>query len=319
MNSLTNSIVRFSRTLPKSALLRNSNLEKQCFHVAKANYTNISYLKYVASNMAMGGLMAYTQISNQIKGKKPRPQKELPKDTVILYQFPRASNTPSLSPYAVKLETWLRAAGIDYQNKFGMQRGSKGLIPFIKLNDETVDDSQRCIEYLSDIYEKDLNAHLTEEQRKIAHLIVKLTDDSMLWAMAMSRFKHNPNGMRDNDFPRLAFWNFQYRVTTAARYARYGNLSEEELFNGARKDLSALEVLLDGKKYFFSNEKPCDADFAVFGFTCQLLFNDSYFMNKFMKAECPNLVKHNQTIKETYWPDWNTQIRKPKKALPETN
>ena len=41
--------------------------------------------------------------------------KEYPKDTVILFQFPRAHHTPSLSPFALKLETWIRAAGIQYQ------------------------------------------------------------------------------------------------------------------------------------------------------------------------------------------------------------
>jgi hypothetical protein len=46
--------------------------------------------------------------------KKP-VVKEQPKDTVILYQFPRAMYTPSLSPFALKLETWCRAADVKYQ------------------------------------------------------------------------------------------------------------------------------------------------------------------------------------------------------------
>lgn len=146
-----------------------------------ANYNSQAFFKYVASISAMGAMQTYTKISHWISGKKPRALKEQPKDTVILYQFPRAYNTPSLSPFAIKLETWLRAAGIKYQNQFGMQRGGKGLIPFIKLNESFVDDSQRCIEYLSQIYDKDLNDHLTKEQRAISHLVIKLTDDSMLW------------------------------------------------------------------------------------------------------------------------------------------
>ena len=39
----------------------------------------------------------------------------VPKDTVSLYQFPRAMYSPSLSPFALKLETWCRATGIKYQ------------------------------------------------------------------------------------------------------------------------------------------------------------------------------------------------------------
>jgi hypothetical protein len=40
---------------------------------------------------------------------------ERPKDTVVIYQFPRAYNSPSLSPFALKLETFCRAAKINYQ------------------------------------------------------------------------------------------------------------------------------------------------------------------------------------------------------------
>jgi hypothetical protein len=38
-----------------------------------------------------------------------------PDDVVILHQFPRGLNAPSPSPFALKLETWLRMADIKYQ------------------------------------------------------------------------------------------------------------------------------------------------------------------------------------------------------------
>lgn len=47
--------------------------------------------------------------------RKKIVQKELPKDTVIIYQFPRNYLVPSLSPFSLKLETWCRASGIKYQ------------------------------------------------------------------------------------------------------------------------------------------------------------------------------------------------------------
>jgi hypothetical protein len=34
---------------------------------------------------------------------------------VYLYQFPRTYYVPSLSPFSVKLETWMRMANIDYE------------------------------------------------------------------------------------------------------------------------------------------------------------------------------------------------------------
>ena len=40
---------------------------------------------------------------------------EAPANTVVLYQLPRGPFTPSLTPFAVKLETYLRLAKIPYQ------------------------------------------------------------------------------------------------------------------------------------------------------------------------------------------------------------
>ena len=34
---------------------------------------------------------------------------------IVLHQFPRTKNLPSFSPFALKLETWLRMANLQYK------------------------------------------------------------------------------------------------------------------------------------------------------------------------------------------------------------
>ena len=50
------------------------------------------------------------------KPAKPTIHKvDFEKDVVYLYQFSRTANIPSPSPFCLKVETWLRMAGIKYE------------------------------------------------------------------------------------------------------------------------------------------------------------------------------------------------------------
>jgi len=58
------------------------------------------------------------------KEKEPAPPKvvvhktNFETDIVYLYQFSRTPLLPSMSPYCLKVETWLRLAGIKYEVSF---------------------------------------------------------------------------------------------------------------------------------------------------------------------------------------------------------
>ncbi len=70
-------------------------------------------------------------------------------------QFPRPGSGPktvvglSLTPFAAKLETWLRAAGAKYVNDFEYPMSPEtGKCPWITLNGEDISDSQVIVETL---------------------------------------------------------------------------------------------------------------------------------------------------------------------------
>lgn len=60
--------------------------------------------------------------------EEPKPKLQVhklnfEKDVVYLYQFSRTALLPSLSPYCLKVETWLRLAGLKYEVSAGIRAG----------------------------------------------------------------------------------------------------------------------------------------------------------------------------------------------------
>jgi hypothetical protein len=72
------------------------------------------HVKILAKIGAIGGGL-FLLIQSYRKYERSKRRRNYPKDTVILHQFPRGFKCPSASPFALKLETWLRMAEIPYQ------------------------------------------------------------------------------------------------------------------------------------------------------------------------------------------------------------
>ena len=82
---------------------------------------------------------------------------EVGKDVVILHQFPRPVTSLSLSPYPVKLETFLRLAKIEYVCDYEYpQHPGTQKSPWITVNGQDVADSQLSMEFLAKKLGKDM-------------------------------------------------------------------------------------------------------------------------------------------------------------------
>lgn len=55
------------------------------------------------------------QPTENAAAKRAVKKKNWERDVVYLYQFPRAGCVPNISPFCLKLETWLRVADIKYE------------------------------------------------------------------------------------------------------------------------------------------------------------------------------------------------------------
>ncbi|CAK1555011.1 unnamed protein product [Leptosia nina] len=246
------------------------------------------------------------------------------RDVVYLYQFSRTPLLPSTSPYCLKVETWLRLAGIKYENvdhkaKF---RSKKGQLPFIELNGEEIADSTFIIKQLTEKFNKDLDAALTPERRVVTHAMVSMIENHLSWVMLWWRAKYpdsvikgyqvNLQNALNTRLPN-AILNFCYKLTSGrkgmkkAKAHGIGVHSQEEIIEFGKNDLRVLSDLLSDKPFFFGDE-PTLLDVVAFANLAQLHFIDKdvpHLLRDAMNDSFPNLVGLVSRIKERAYPDWD--------------
>ena len=98
-------------------------------------------------------------------------------DQVYLAQFPPSPHVRSISPFSLKLETWLRLTGISYQNIYTRKFSKPGhTIPYIEINGEQVADSSKVIETVKKHFLVDPDAGLTATEMAIGHAVTSMVE-----------------------------------------------------------------------------------------------------------------------------------------------
>merc|ERR1712066_1215737 len=218
------------------------------------------------------------------KAKKPLSHvKDFEDEMVYLFQYTRSPVIPSISPFCLKLESWLKLHGIKYQNvdhkcKF---RSKKGMLPFIELNGEEIADSNIVIETLS----KDVDNILKGYKLNLQSAIGSKAPASLL--------------------------NFYFKYTFCRKGLKkvrsngMGVHTAEEIENFGKKDLLTLSEMLGEKEFFFGSE-PAMLDLVVFSQVGQLVMVDSEHacpLRDYLEADCKNLVGLVNRMKDRCWSD----------------
>ncbi|XP_067666040.1 failed axon connections homolog [Haliotis asinina] len=240
-------------------------------------------------------------------GKK-KAKKDYPRDTVIFHQIGRGPYAPSMTPFAVKLETYLRMARISYLNVHGRQRSSKGKFPWIEYNGQEVADSSLCIEFLNKKMGVDLNRNLSPADKGVAQAMQAMVEDHLYWFLILFRWQYdNDKSLMLNAFKigKFMLWMMQRHYKKHAWSQGLGRHTEEEATDMFKKDLQSLSDFIGTKKFLMGDE-PCETDCAVFGHLSQVYwqFMGTGYVN-ILKDKYPNLAGYCERMKETFWPDWD--------------
>uniref|UniRef100_A0A915E5F1 Peptidase S1 domain-containing protein n=1 Tax=Ditylenchus dipsaci TaxID=166011 RepID=A0A915E5F1_9BILA len=100
---------------------------------------------------------------------------------INLIQVPRTKIIVSVSPYAIKLETWLRINNLNYvnvSNEFS-KASSKEQIPFIEVNGRQFADTNIIIDKLKDMYNLTIDQNLNSIEKAKARAIIVLIEESL--------------------------------------------------------------------------------------------------------------------------------------------
>ncbi|XP_002731577.1 failed axon connections homolog [Saccoglossus kowalevskii] len=263
---------------------------------------------------AIAGGVATTALAVLVVNRILRkPKIVYPRDIVILHLTGRSRFAPSLSPFPLKLETYLRFAKIPYKSVFSMKMSPKGKTPWIEYNGEILSDSSFIIEFLNKEFKVDLNTHLSPSDRAVARAFQKMTEENLYWTLVYSRWVAD-NQQRLKPFLKNSFvisilMKMIRRSVKKSLYAQgIGRHTEDEIYSIADKDLRALSTFL-GDKAFMFGDQPCEEDCAIFGMLAQLVWclPDSV-QEDLSKGDCKNLQEYCYRMKERFWPDWEQCI-----------
>ena len=131
--------------------------------------------------------LSYKRKCNIIKNRKIWDS--VGKDVVILHSFPRGNTCLSLTPFSLKLETYLRMNNIKYVTEFKNFIGPKGKTPWITLNGKDVADSQLAIEYLAQHFQIDMSHLLSPKHRAVERAMRILMEDHLYWWGVIEKVK----------------------------------------------------------------------------------------------------------------------------------
>ncbi|MBF7729795.1 glutathione S-transferase family protein [Pseudomonas sp. N040] len=229
---------------------------------------------------------------------------------LTLFQFAPAFNVPNPSPYCLKVETYLRMAGLEYRvrSMADPRKAPRGKLPFIELDGQLIADSAIILRTLSE-RGSDLDAPLDAPGRARALAIARLCDEHLAVLTVYFRWIDDEGWAQIKPaffgtLPAPLRWIVPglIRRKLANGYVAQGigRHSRNELLDFAREDLQALDALL-GAAAFFGGAQPCSADASAYGVLANLILATAETPVNRMAREFPRLVAYCQRVREQFW------------------
>jgi glutathione S-transferase len=230
---------------------------------------------------------------------------------ITLYQFAPAWGLPSASGFCLKLETYLRMAGLPHEiaPDADLQKAPKGKMPYIIDNGRVIADSNFVIEYLQATYGDRLDAHLTPAEAAIGLAMRRLMEENLYWVIVYSRWQEAENwqkmkGMMFGNLPPLLKGVVpsivRKQVAKSLHGHGMGRHTRAEIYQIGKRDLTALSDFLANKPFMMGNQ-PTILDATAYGFLATILNVPLESPLKAAGNEMENLVMYCDRMRQKYY------------------
>ena len=231
---------------------------------------------------------------------------------ISLYQFPPAFGLPNASPFCLKLELYLRMAGLPYRNRYTLElhRAPKGKLPWIDDDGTAVADSGLIIDYLKRKFGDTLDGDLTPLQRARALAITRLLEEHLYWTVlhdrwiALSGWKMTrPAVFGALPWPLRVIvpWVARRGIRAELRGHGMGRHTPEQIHALGVADIDALAALLGDEAYLLGAQAS-SVDAIAAAFLANILLVPLETPIKAAAAGHPNLVAYCQSMTQQYFP-----------------
>jgi glutathione S-transferase len=230
---------------------------------------------------------------------------------LIVHQLPGAWGLPSISPFCLKIDTYLRIVEIPFRTivdatPFG---GPKGKAPWIEHEGRKIGDSGFIIEYLEGRFGCNPNAALSASERAVACALRRLIEENLYWALVYDRWIADENwrSFRDVVLGKIPVPLRQFIAPLARRGVRrqlkghgIGLHSPDEIHAIGRKDLGAIADFL-GDKPFLMGGAASEIDAIAYGFLTNIMHVPIASPLKDYALQRPNLVDFVARVQQRYF------------------
>lgn len=232
---------------------------------------------------------------------------------IVLHQFPPAFGLPNASAFCMKVENYLRMAGLPYRSAYGMEFGKspKGKLPFIEDEGRLVGDSGLILDHLKAQHGDPLDAWLSPAERAASLGLARLMEEHLYWCLVHARWIE-PAGL---DVTRQAFFSHmpglarqivpllvRRGIAKQLHGHGMGRHSRDEIYAMAAADISALADFLGDKPYFLG-ERPTTLDAVAYAFLANIVEVPLDCPPKQHALGLPNLLAYCQRMRAAYYPE----------------